>query len=125
MDVARQGQCIPNEILHAAYSKKGSEPSNAPNNDLNMACLRSVVKLLDRLQLLTADPSSTGDDVVHVVSRLFNKYSTALLTSIETCQYEAPVSTPSFCELCLFKFPFHIDIRRRVRTWLHQPSKCV
>ena len=53
-----------------------------------MACLQPVVKLLDRLQLRSFDASNTGDDVVHYVSRLFNKYSTALLTSLETCQPE-------------------------------------
>ena len=61
-------------------------------NDLNMACLRAVVKLLDRLQLRSHDTSNTGDDAIHYVSRLFNKYSTALLTSLETCQLE--VSSP-------------------------------
>jgi hypothetical protein len=53
-----------------------------------MACLRAVVKLLDRLQLRPLDVSNTGDDDVHYVSRLFNKYSTALLTSLENCQPE-------------------------------------
>ncbi|KAF8809201.1 hypothetical protein BYT27DRAFT_7222493 [Phlegmacium glaucopus] len=53
-----------------------------------MACLRAIVKLLDRLQLRSLDTSNTGDDAVHYVSRLFNKYSTALLVSLETCQLE-------------------------------------
>ena len=53
-----------------------------------MACLRAVVKLLDRLQLRSLDMSNTGDDAVHYVARLFNKYSTALLMSLETCQPE-------------------------------------
>ena len=68
--------------------------ASGPNtlNDLNMACLRAVVKLLDRLQLRSHDTSNTGDDAIHYVSRLFNKYSTALLTSLETCQSE--VSSP-------------------------------
>jgi len=60
---------------------------NPSPHDLNMACLRAVVKLLDRLQLSAVDSSNTGDDTVHVVARLFNKYSTALLKSIENCQY--------------------------------------
>ena len=53
-----------------------------------MACLRVFVKLLDRLQLRSLDASNTGNDVVHYVSRLFNKYSSALLTSLETCEVE-------------------------------------
>ena len=57
-----------------------------------MACLRAVVKLLDRLQLRSLDTSNTGDDTILYVSRLFNKYSTALLTCLETCQPE--VSSP-------------------------------
>jgi neurofibromin 1 len=43
---------------------------------------------MDRLQLRSLDTSNTGDDAVHHVSRLFNKYSTALLMSLETCQPE-------------------------------------
>ena len=66
---------------------RGDKPPNNPSpNDLNMACLRAMVKMLDRIQLPQVDSSNTGDDTVHVVSRLFNKYSTALLTSIESCQ---------------------------------------
>jgi hypothetical protein len=57
---------------------------NTPGNDLHMACLRAIVKLLDRLPLLAADPTNAGDDTVLVVSRLFNKYSTALLSSLES-----------------------------------------
>ncbi|KAF8165773.1 hypothetical protein B0H34DRAFT_794124 [Crassisporium funariophilum] len=74
------------------------EQPNAPHNDLNMACLRAVVKLLERLQLRSVEPSNTGDDTVHVVSRLFNKYSTALLSSIETCQADN-ISSDSVSDL--------------------------
>jgi len=56
-----------------------------------MACLRTSVKLLDRLQLRPMDISNTGDDTVHVVSRLFNKYSGALLQGLEACRMETPV----------------------------------
>ncbi|KAF8806096.1 hypothetical protein BYT27DRAFT_7141632 [Phlegmacium glaucopus] len=63
-------------------------PQSTVLNDLNMACLRAIVKLLDRLQLRLPDTSNTGDDAAHYVSRLFNKYSTALLMSLETCQLE-------------------------------------
>jgi len=51
-----------------------------------MACLRAAVRLLDKLQLKPAETATgTGDDTMHVVSRLFNKYSTALLSSLTTC----------------------------------------
>jgi len=56
-----------------------------------MACLRTAVKLLDHLQLRPVDPSNAGDDMVHVVSRLFNKYSSALLKCLEACHVEVPV----------------------------------
>lgn len=60
-------------------------------NELNMAALRTAVKLLDRLQLRPNDGTNTGDDSVHVVSRLFNKYSGALLQGLEICQLDIPV----------------------------------
>ncbi|KAJ6540091.1 hypothetical protein B0H10DRAFT_2170598 [Mycena sp. CBHHK59/15] len=47
----------------------------SPPNDLNMTCLRTCVKLLDRLQIRPLDDTITGDDSVHVVSRLFHKYA--------------------------------------------------
>ena len=60
--------------------------------ELNMACLRTCVKLLDRLQLRQLDPSTTGDDSLHFVSRLFIKYQTVLLNGLELCQFDPPVS---------------------------------
>ncbi|RDB19915.1 Neurofibromin [Hypsizygus marmoreus] len=61
-------------------------------SELNMACLRTSVKLLDRLQLRPVDNSNTGDDTVHVISRLFNKYSGALLQALEACQIDSSIS---------------------------------
>ncbi|KAG6919754.1 hypothetical protein DXG01_001588 [Tephrocybe rancida] len=65
--------------------------SVALENELNMACLRTSVKLLDRLELRPMD-ANTGDDSVHVVSRLFNKYSGALLEALGACQNDIPAS---------------------------------
>lgn len=48
-------------------------------NELNIACLRTCVKLLDRLQIRPPDETTTGDDSVHQVSRLFHKYTALLL----------------------------------------------
>lgn len=52
------------------------------------------MKLVDRLQLLPLDDSSAGDDIVHVVTRLFHKYSGTLLKGLDLCQLDIPVS---FC----------------------------
>lgn len=70
---------------------KGSADDNTTIYEVNMACLRTTVKLLDRLQLRPADTSTAGDDSFHFVSRLFIKYSTILLNGLEICQLDAPV----------------------------------
>ncbi|KAJ7620066.1 hypothetical protein FB45DRAFT_146957 [Roridomyces roridus] len=57
-------------------------------NELNIACLRTCVKLLERLQIQPQDEASTGDDSVHQVSRLFHKYAAFLLRGQEECQLE-------------------------------------
>lgn len=41
--------------------------------DLDLACLRTIVKLLDRLQLQPVD-GTTRSESVHVQSRLFYRY---------------------------------------------------
>ncbi|KAF8635007.1 hypothetical protein AX15_000591 [Amanita polypyramis BW_CC] len=53
-------------------------------SDVNMACLRTAVKLLEQLQLQPAEGESAGEDNAHVVSRLFNRYSGALLHGLDT-----------------------------------------
>jgi len=63
-----------------------------------MSCLRAAVKLLERLELR---PAGQGDEAASAVSRLFNKYSSALLGSIETCQSESAV-----CVTISFQKPF-------------------
>ncbi|KAF5369620.1 hypothetical protein D9757_010458 [Collybiopsis confluens] len=60
--------------------------------EVNLSCLRTIVKLLDRLQLKPADTSIAGDDSFHFVSRLFIKYSNVLLNGLETCQPDIPTS---------------------------------
>lgn len=42
-------------------------------SDLDLACLRTIVKLLDRLQLQPVD-GTTRAESVHVQSRLFYRY---------------------------------------------------
>ncbi|KAJ4479043.1 hypothetical protein J3R30DRAFT_2708420 [Lentinula aciculospora] len=60
--------------------------------EFNLSCLRTIVKMLDRLQLRPADTSIAGDDGFHYVSRLFMKYSTVLLNGFEFCQLDIPTS---------------------------------
>lgn len=95
-------------------------------NELNMACLRAAVKLLERLELKVSEPSNTGDDSMHVVSRLFNKYSSALLASIESIDngqndgvvriFWAGDFHSAETSLCL------LDVGYRVRSWLSAPG---
>ncbi|KAJ3504772.1 hypothetical protein NLJ89_g7765 [Agrocybe chaxingu] len=72
--------------------KSATDHYNPTHNDLNMACLRAAVKLLDRLDLKAVDATASADDGAHAVFRHFNKYSTALLASIETCQPDVVAS---------------------------------
>jgi hypothetical protein len=59
--------------------------------ELNICCLRTAVKLLDRLQLKPLDGSS-GDDSGHAVSRLFGQYSSILLKGLKMCNTDDSVS---------------------------------
>ncbi|KAM6496242.1 hypothetical protein JOM56_008948 [Amanita muscaria] len=63
--------------------------------DLNMACLKTAVKLLEQLQLQPPEGTSPEDDCVHVASRLFNRYSGALLHGLDTYYNEDAVGLPS------------------------------
>jgi neurofibromin 1 len=63
-------------------------------HDANMACLRTVVKLLDGLRLQALDGSS-GDDANHVVSRRFNRYQTLLLAALKNWQFDNMVRLSS------------------------------
>lgn len=68
-------------------------------NELNLCCLRTAVKLMERLDLKPED-APTGDDSTHVVSRRFNKYSSVLLGGLEQLSLaDIPVRPCSvFCE---------------------------
>lgn len=61
--------------------------------ELNIASLRTAVKLLDKLQLRPLDHAAV-DDHVHVVSRLFNRYATTLLRGLDLCKLPLSVSFP-------------------------------
>jgi hypothetical protein len=55
--------------------------------ELNLVCLRTVVKLLERMKLQPLD-GSTGDDGSHVVTRLCTRYTSTLLAMMK--QFEPP-----------------------------------
>ncbi|KAF7302288.1 Ras-GAP domain-containing protein [Mycena indigotica] len=67
-------------------------PSHSPEHlaqtELNFACLRTCVKLLDRLQIRPPEEAAAGDDSAHSVSRLFHKYSSLLLRGHIECQLD-------------------------------------
>ncbi|KAJ7668141.1 hypothetical protein B0H17DRAFT_990194 [Mycena rosella] len=66
----------------------GTQELSPIQGELNMASLRTCVKLLDRLQIRPTDETSTGDDSVHQVSRLFHKYAALLLRGHDECQLD-------------------------------------
>lgn len=89
----RKDSCARHRILDMVMDwiqpTAGSDVDQAEiQAELNMACIRTAVKLLDRLQLRSVDISNTGDDSVHVLSRLFNRYSGVLLQGLEACRIE-------------------------------------
>jgi neurofibromin 1 len=60
--------------------------------ELNMACLRTAAKLLERLQLRPSDVAHTGDETVHVISGVFKRYSDRLLECLDKGRPDVPVS---------------------------------
>ncbi|KAJ7055100.1 hypothetical protein C8F01DRAFT_470816 [Mycena amicta] len=63
-------------------------PEHAAQSELNLACLRTCVKLLDRLHIKPLEEAAAGDDSAHAVSRLFHKYSNLLLRGHVECQLD-------------------------------------
>jgi len=64
--------------------------------ELNVASLRTVVKILERLKLQPLDNNSNdGDDSGHAGSRLFIRYTHVLLRALDICRPE--VSTDLWC----------------------------
>ena len=51
---------------------------------MNLACLRTAVKLLDNLDLQPLE-DAFGDDTGHTISRLNIRYSTVLLKGLDYC----------------------------------------
>ncbi|KAH6914612.1 hypothetical protein BKA70DRAFT_1180120 [Coprinopsis sp. MPI-PUGE-AT-0042] len=66
--------------------------------DLNMACLRTAVKLLDRLQLKSADVSNSPDETLHVVSGLFKRYADRLMSCLDRSKAD-PATSDSASDL--------------------------
>ncbi|KAL0949203.1 hypothetical protein HGRIS_009281 [Hohenbuehelia grisea] len=69
-------------IMDWIASTSNDYDDDGAQNELNLCCLRTSVKLLDKLQLRPLD-SAAVDDHAHVVSRLFNRYATALLRGLD------------------------------------------
>jgi neurofibromin 1 len=58
--------------------------------NLNLACLRTAVKLLEHLDVKNLE-GSIADDSGHVVSRVYLRYSTVLLSGLDFCQPDVSV----------------------------------
>ena len=85
-------------------------------DELKMACLPAAYKLLERLELKVQEPFNTADHPSHVVSRLFNRYSTTVLASMKTLT--VPITTalyvsPRPATLHLLNF-FGSDVRQYI-----------
>lgn len=73
--------------------------------NLNMACLRTAVKLLDQLDLTLQD-ETMGNDIGHTVSRLFIRYSNILLKGLDFCQTDHLVRTLTLMHNHFESIPF-------------------
>lgn len=88
--------------------------------ELNMACLRTAVRLLDRLQLRLPDvagakPETTDVESALVMSGVFKRYSDQLLRCLDDCLETS---------VCLLAIPLlslayvsTLDIRQHFRAW--------
>lgn len=77
-------------LVNGAEQADFIEPTVA---ELNMACLRTATKLLERLQLRPADVTHTGDETVHVIFGVFKRYSDRLLQCLDKGRYDVPVGS--------------------------------
>ncbi|KIY51663.1 hypothetical protein FISHEDRAFT_36865 [Fistulina hepatica ATCC 64428] len=57
---------------------------------LNLACLRTIVKLLEHLPLRVPDTGGAGDNNAHVIARQFQRYLQMLLRCLDICQIDSP-----------------------------------
>ncbi|KAL1741753.1 hypothetical protein HDZ31DRAFT_84616 [Schizophyllum fasciatum] len=69
-----------------------AQPGDFNQAELNMASLKTMVVLLDHLQIRPLDDTGPGDENAHVVARLFAKYSSALLQSLDICHMDFPTT---------------------------------
>ncbi|TRM67484.1 hypothetical protein BD626DRAFT_544948 [Schizophyllum amplum] len=69
-----------------------AQPGDFTQSELNMASIRTMVILLDHLQLRPLDETGPGDENAHVVARLFAKYSSALLQGLDICHMDFPTN---------------------------------
>lgn len=83
-------------VLHQFLGQDAPEGSlNRLRHDTNVASLRTVVRLLERLRLQPLENSS-GDDATHVVSRRFVRYQNVLLHALKNDSADLIVSICSY-----------------------------
>ncbi|EFI27794.1 hypothetical protein CC1G_14717 [Coprinopsis cinerea okayama7 len=75
-----------------AIMPNGYMEHDMAQSELNMACLRTAVKLLDRLQLQTTEVTNSADETLHVVSGLFKRYADRLLQCLDKYRFDVPTS---------------------------------
>ncbi len=79
------------DLLHQIQGQDSPEGSLIRlRHDTNVASLRTVVRLLERLRLQPLE-SSSGDDATHVVSRRFVRYQNVLLHALKNDSLDAAV----------------------------------
>ncbi|KAL4251095.1 Ras-GAP domain-containing protein [Abortiporus biennis] len=88
----------------------GDDESIRAQREVNLATLRTAVKLFDHLQLQPAD-GVIGEDGAHVVSRLFIRYTNFLLKVWEYARSDIAVQDDSMSEKSAFSQmrPFQKD----------------
>ncbi|KAF7293602.1 Ras-GAP domain-containing protein [Mycena indigotica] len=74
--------------LASFIGRFNASPEHLAQTELNFACLRTCVKLLDRLQIRPPEEAAAGDDSAHSVSRLCPKYSSLLVRGHIECQLD-------------------------------------
>ncbi len=95
------------------------EDDYTPQAELNMACLRTTVKLLDRVDLKEQESTNVADDGSHYVTREFSKYFKILQLGLAVaCPPDIAVRVRIF--LGQFKAQsVSLVVRQRIRHGFH------
>lgn len=111
----------PSSVYAAMGNGTMSDYLDSSVAELNMACLRTVVRLLDRLQLRLPDvagakPETTDTESALVMSGVFKRYSDQLLRCLDDC-LETSVGLFHALPFSLF-IPSFPDVRQHLRARL-------